>query len=604
MFQYSKNSRGFTPLRSKRLLTGFTLIETMIGLSLLSLVIIGIYGGFQFSLKVIAQSRARTTATALANQKIELARNLAYADVGTVGGIPAGSIPETEIITRNNVEYTVKTTVSYVDDPFDGTAPADAVPNDYKKVKIKVTWTGLLGGEVTLISSAVPKGLESSEGGGNLLISAFDAVGLPIVQADIHVVNTEVNPPIDASYLTNNQGQYLVAGAPNSTSAYQITVSKDKHSASRTYGIEEVANPAKPHTTVLEGQLTEISFAIDRVSSFAAETHSPWGSDSFTDSFPDSSQIAELSDAVVDAGQIRLATTTASTTQYVASGHAVSATIAPELLNEWQELAWDDNEPVDTDIGCHLLYATGTEWELVPDGDLAGNAAGFDSSPVDLSALSIAAYPQIRIKGALSTVDASTTPALLSWSVSWKTDQATPLSDVSFNLRGHKTIGTDGEEEPVYKYSEDFISDADGLAQINNLEWDQYNFVIDPAENLDLISTNPASDPVGENVELAPNTIDQSIILMLDAENGLLVNVRDAETLEPIFGAQTRLSQAGLGYDETKFVNEKGQVLFMPLEAADYSLNVQADDHTSYNGVISVSGDKTVTIYLIPVGPS
>lgn len=579
--------------------TGFTLIETLVGTSILLIVIIGLYGIFQLGLRVANQSKMRITATALANKGIESAKNLPYNEIGTIGGIPPGVISETEEVITNNATYTIKTTVNYIDDPFDGVAPADTVPNDYKKVKVKVSWEGFLGGDVALLTDIAPLGLETTEGGGSLFISVFGALGLGIGQADIHIVNTAVDPNINVSYQTNNDGEYLVAGAPSST-AYEITASKPGYSTHRTYGDNEVTTPEKPHGLVLEGKLTTISFSIDKVSSFRVRTRSPWGSESFTDSFPDDSQVAELSDTVIDMGQVGLATTTEG---YWANGYLISATIAPESLDEWNKLSWDDGKPVNTDIKYQLLYATNTNWELIPDSDLSDNFEGFDSSPADLSELSVETYPQIRIKGNLSTDSIVATPSLYSWDVSWKTTETTSIGNVSFNLRGNKIIGTDSEEEPVYKYSADLITNTGGQLTINDIEWDSYTFTIDPAENLDLVETDPVSDPIGEDIDLIPDTTQQ-VTLMLDAENELLVVVRNSETLEPIFNAQVRLYNNGLEYDEAQYTDEEGRTLFIPLEIETYNLEIQVNGYDSYSGTIYISEDELTIINLILIGPS
>ena len=596
---FLKKSAGRQIYKKLQKSEGFTLIEILVGTSILVIIIIGLYGLFQLGIKVAGQSKARITATYLANQKIETAKNLPYNKVGTIGGIPSGDIIETETITRNNIEYTVKTTVSYIDDPADGLTPSDLVPNDYKRIKVKVSWPSFLSGELILITDIAPKGLETTEGGGNLLISVFNALGATIDQANIHIINTNVDPQIDVSYQTNDQGQYLVAGAPSSTAAYQITVSKSGYNDSRTYGTDEVANPEKPHTTVIESMLTQISFSIDKLSNFLIQTLSPWGSDSFFDSFPDQSKVSEISDVIIDQ-EISLAT---STEGYLSSGYLLSIPIIPESIINWHEFIWDDSQPNETSINYQVFYATNTVWWLIPDNDLANNSTGLESSPVDLSALSIIDYPKLKIKGNLATNNTSTTPILFDWSLSWITEEATPISYVSFNLRGNKIIGTDVQEEPVYKYSNDFTTDSNGQINISNLEWDSYNFTIDPAENLDLVNTNPISNPLGQNIDLLPDT-STTTNLFLDAENSLLLNIRNSETLEPIFNTQIRLFNSQIEYDQTQFTNNEGKTIFIPLETATYNLEIQADNYQNYYGNTSISGDRISTINLILIGPS
>ncbi len=580
---------------------GFTFVQTLVGISILLIIFLGLYAMFQLGMKIAAQNKARITATALANQRIETFRNLPYNQVGTLGGIPAGNIPESEVFTRNKIDFTVKTTINYIDDPFDGVAPEDDLPNDYKQVKVKTTWPGFIGGEVVLITNISPKGMESDQGGGNLSISVFDALGEPINQANIHLVNTQTDPAIDVNYQTNDQGEFLVVGAPTSTNAYQISVTKSGYSSAQTYSSDEVANPDKPHATVITGKLTEISFSIDLLGSMKVNTLSPWGSDSFNDSFFNSDYLSESEDIEIGSGQVILATSTATSSPYQLSGYLISQEIAPADILNWNELFWDDDQPLETEINYQLYYATSTDWELISDANLNGNSSGFSESPIDLSELLISEYPKLKIRGNLSTQSTSTTPTLYSWGVSWITSQATPIGNVNFNLFNQKTIGTDENEEPVYKFSEDFITDPSGEIEIADLEWGKYNFE-SLEEDLTLISTQPESDPIGEKIELLPEE-DKSISLFLEATNSLLFDLVNTETLEPVFNAQVRLYK-GVDYDQTLFTDQSGQVIFIPLESGLYNYEIQADNYENYFGSLEVLGNQIINLYLTQLGPS
>jgi len=68
------------------------------------------------------------------------------------------------------------------------------------------------------------------------------------------------------STLTNAQGFVVLPGAPICTTCYKISATKSGYSQDRTYDSTEVANPLQPHATVLEGQITNRSFSIDRLS--------------------------------------------------------------------------------------------------------------------------------------------------------------------------------------------------------------------------------------------------------------------------------------------------------------------------------------------------
>ncbi len=572
----------FTPKQKS-----FTLIEIIVGMALMLLVFIGLYGAFQFGMKVVGQSKARVTALAIANRKMEEIRNLPYKDIGTVGGIPPGVVSETEDLAQNSVNFTVKTTIVYVDDPFDGLAPTDTLPADYKRAKIKVSWSGFFSGEITSITDIAPKGIETTAGGGTLKISVFDASGIGVPQATLHVVNTKVSPNIDASYQTDDTGNFVLAGAPTSTEGYQITATKSGFNEDRTYSKSEVANPSKPPASVFEGQVTEISFSIDRLSDFSIETR---GRESFDDDFNDQSKIAESSDITVENSQVTLKQVSSST--YATSGSLTSVSISPLNLLNWDRLVWSDEQPSATNIKYQLLFATGTSFELIPDSDLSGNTQGFEVSPVDISGLDINKYKKLRIKATLSTNSTSTTPTIFDWHLTYNTPL---LADVDFHLQGEKIIGTDANGTPVYKYSETTSSDANGKLTISSLEWDSYTFSAVTSTGMDLSETIPAPQPIN----LLPGTTT-AVILYFKAENTLLVTVEDASTSQPIFGANVRVYTDDLSYDNSEPTDTNGEAYFLPLESGTYNLAVWSNNYQSASTTVAVSGDTLKLVKLFP----
>jgi type II secretory pathway pseudopilin PulG len=560
---------------------GFTLVEALIGVFLILVVFLGIFGAFQLGLKIVAQSKAKIGALSLANQRIEEIRNLPYNDVGTIGGIPPGVVAQQETVALNNIDYTIRTTIIYVDDPFDGTAPDDPIPSDYKRAKVAVSWPSVIGGEVSLITDIAPKGIETTEGGGTLLITVLDSLGLPVSQAEVQVVNDQVDPQIDASYFTDDQGNLILAGAPTSTEAYKITATKEGWSTDRTYGKEEVANPKKPHASVYEGKLTEIGFSIDKTSSFLVETRAQ---ESFDDQFNNSSKISEISNLVLEEGLVRLKTISS----YASSGYLVSQEISPPNLYNWDSLFFLDDEPEGTNINYQIYYATSTLWALVPDSDLPGNSSGLDDSPVDLSSLSISSYPKLKIRANFSTSDPSLTPFLDEWHLYYNTPL---IPNVNFHLQGEKTIGTDADDQPVYKYSKDHQSDSQGKLTIAALEWDSYDFSA-TSTNIDLIRVNPENP-----IDLLPDTTE-SVGLYFSVENSLLVKVLDSLSLEPIFGANVRLFNQELGYDQDLPTDQNGNAYFLPLDSGNYNLEVSAPNYQDFSTNIFISGHSTKTIYL------
>ena len=256
---------------------GISLIETLLGITILVVVGISLFTLISFTLKVIWESQAKIIGTQLANQKIEMAQNLAYEDVGTEGGIPTGPIPANEVVERNGLDYVVATEIQYVDDPFDGTLggdPDDTLNTDYKKIRVEVSWPYRLTHQpIVFVTNIVPPGLESAVGGGTLKILAYSAYGQPVAQANVSIVNATVVPNININTLTDDQGYVILPGSPESTESYEITVSKNGYSTDKTYATTaELPSPEKPHASVFEGQTTNVSFAIDRLSSLNVST--------------------------------------------------------------------------------------------------------------------------------------------------------------------------------------------------------------------------------------------------------------------------------------------------------------------------------------------
>src|SRR3989338_8338991 len=99
---------------------GFGIIEVFITTFVIGVVAVGVFSLVALTMKSSHDGQSRIVATALGNEKMEMVRNLPYASVGTVGGIPSGPVLQTEQVTRNGSTYTVTTDIRNVDDPYDG----------------------------------------------------------------------------------------------------------------------------------------------------------------------------------------------------------------------------------------------------------------------------------------------------------------------------------------------------------------------------------------------------------------------------------------------------------------------------------------------------
>lgn len=246
------------------------MLEVIFVIIILAISVMALYALFNLALKMVWENKARSGATQLANEKLEIARNLSYGDIGTVGGIVAGTIPELETVVRNGIEYEVYSSVAYIDDEFDGTwqsDPADTLGNDYKRILVKVSWdSNFSSSPVKFYTDIAPRGIETTLGGGTLVVSVFDINGQGVGSSRVEIYNETLVPLVDTTLFTNNHGQLVLPGVLAAIESYEIRVSKVGYSSDETYETTvALPTPDKPHLTVFEGQTTSATFLIDRL---------------------------------------------------------------------------------------------------------------------------------------------------------------------------------------------------------------------------------------------------------------------------------------------------------------------------------------------------
>ncbi len=594
MRQGRSTSTTFYELRSTNSSRGATLLDAIVGTALMLVVFVGIVGAFRLTIMVVSNNKARAGAIALANERLEFIRSLPYDSVGTSGGIPAGEIAQSETVTLNDVAYTRRTFIAYEDDPADGLGGTDtnAIVTDFKAAKVTVSWT-VRDGEhtITLVTRVSPPGIETLVPGGTLAINVTDATLAPVSSAQIRIVNLGVTPAIDMTTLTDTMGLASVLGVPPG-SGYEIIVTKSGYSTARTYSSNATnTNPIPAHLGVALNQTTAATFAIDVLSTKIIETYTPVTQGTTTESFVNADAIASSTDVVIDNGAAQIIQLADG---FPASGMFISDAIATTSLAAWDTFYFEDTTPSGTSIVYRMYTADGTA--PLSDAQLPGNSSGFSSSPIDLRSVSTSTHPGVRVHATLTTSDASTTPTIESYALSFFSGPR-PRADVAFSLTGAKTIGTTVGGTQVYKYQNSTLNTgASGSLTLPNMEWDTYTVALTGNEYVVSSACDPQPDV------LAPNSTDTTRLYLSPATtNSLLVDVQSATGT--IANASVRLTRGA--YDVSVSTDGCGNAFFSNLSVGTpgggnpYTIEVTSPGFQNYtSSEVSVSGVTRLSILL------
>ncbi|MBI5599533.1 MAG: prepilin-type N-terminal cleavage/methylation domain-containing protein [Deltaproteobacteria bacterium] len=175
---------------------GFTILEILIALAMLSVALIALAGLATQSMKATESGKRLTQALNLASEKMEALQAIPYANVQTTNGADLtadGNIARTCVLTTptpplytctptagtfspspaDNMQFTWWWTVRYVDLDNDGvyysTNPA-IDQNDMKKIDVTVTWADIFGAHTTTLQSLRSRVVGTIGGGPPLII--------------------------------------------------------------------------------------------------------------------------------------------------------------------------------------------------------------------------------------------------------------------------------------------------------------------------------------------------------------------------------------------------------------------------------------------------
>ncbi|MBL8030621.1 MAG: carboxypeptidase regulatory-like domain-containing protein, partial [Candidatus Doudnabacteria bacterium] len=244
-------------------------------LAIFVIIALGVLGSYAALSRSVKVARERTILASLASNYMEIVKNMPYSQVGTKIGNPNGPLADftNPIITKiESYTYRIYYEVTYIDDPADNSAPTDLEPADYKQIKMHVTNT-TTGQLTSFTTNMVPKGLEGTLNAGALRINVINSSGQPIFGASIHIESTTTAPNIILDRTSDSAGQWVEVGLPAKVNGYRIVVTKAGYSTDQTYPITaQNPSPIKPDATIVDGQVTQITFSIDLLSTLNIRT--------------------------------------------------------------------------------------------------------------------------------------------------------------------------------------------------------------------------------------------------------------------------------------------------------------------------------------------
>jgi hypothetical protein len=579
----------------RRLQSGFTLVEALIVIAISVLIFAALFAAFEYSLKLIAYSRAKTSAQSLANQRLEHFRSLPYDDVGTISGIPPGTIPQNSTTTLNGIVFFERVLVEYVDDDADGLGASDSngIVSDYKRLKVEYSWNiHEATSSIAIISNIVPRSVETTAGGGTVRINVIDADASLLPGATVRLVNTTLTPSIDVTRYTDSSGAALFSGAP-AGGGYEVyvtaNISGDVYSTAQTYQVTAGnPTPVLAPFAVLEADISTLTLQIGALSDLDMYAYSSRVTGATEEDFADLASVDSSTNVSTVGSELVLQDVAGV---YSSSG-SVYIPIVPTSLSEWGTIRVAADVPSNT---SYLVRAyTGDSvsgYTLIPDSELTGNAAGLGGTLIDISELDPVTYPQIMIGVALSTGDTSITPQIDELGV-YYIESESALGSLAFDIRGEKIIGTRADASKIYKYDESFTTNGSGFYGIDDLEFDLYTF------------TFPSSYVIEEACSLHPFThqagVDGEVSFLLgsDPNYSLRVSVVDASG-RPVPGSQIEISRAG--FSDSTPASLCGQAFFGTGIGAhdDYAVTVNtAGYNTETVTAVSVDGNDAITVVL------
>ncbi len=159
---------------------GFTLVEALAALSLLSIAIILTVTPVLAGFDVLSEAKLATIASNLAQGRVEELRSLEYEEIGFPLGVPEGVLQASETVTAQNIDFIVTTDVKYfgsinagedvVPQGGDGVEGLPDMGIDYKEVTVTVSHHAGAVRPVVMQTIIAPPNIAAHEGKANVIV--------------------------------------------------------------------------------------------------------------------------------------------------------------------------------------------------------------------------------------------------------------------------------------------------------------------------------------------------------------------------------------------------------------------------------------------------
>lgn len=239
----------------------------LVGTAVFLVVSTAAYQAYVSLIRLANENQARLLAVELANEQFEIVRNMPYVNVGLTTGIPVGVLPQNQTLVRGGFTFGVKLTIRNIN------LSSTTLQASSKLVEVDVDCTSCQNEDfqpIILSGQVAPANLQSAASGGAVVIQVYDSNGAPVEDATV-VLQSIATSSVTNTDVTNNDGVLNVIGVPPGNNVYRIIVTKTGYSSARTYPVGGGGNPnpTVPDATVIQGQVTQVSLSIDRVSTLS-----------------------------------------------------------------------------------------------------------------------------------------------------------------------------------------------------------------------------------------------------------------------------------------------------------------------------------------------